>query len=1026
MDSIAEDYTKGHDFSCSHNTHTYSSEKGSTHSVRIDLKARNSDWLEEAATKVSKSFGGERIDPLTWDEIIAKTGRTDAEIAALQQHVENGNGTVESVCPSKLCVFAHLGNNVTTSPDEQAFLLQAHLRRSLLALSDNDESTMVRGVQLLSVPESEDEISDELVHFMQGDMLSPDRRMLSALPNFPGNTFTLIYNTLLNTRTYDEANTTLNDLNRLSFFSFPVFCYSVTQQVVPLEGGTTSCPQTVKIYYQVWETDAFNFSAQIQELTLQTSNLPSQSCESILGPGNCDDEKVAFKSGTGNATLTVEWRNDTAIKMIDWASHLPLGLTYEILDLEFSDGLVFQLDFYDSYISLGPTITPSYANKIYGIPEGHQGAGLGITALYVPGDSAYSQKALQIANHAFNLPTPTIELFTSKLFPGMNTSECYLSGQDCGESNLDVQMLAQYGVGAQFGFIPSDRLTLSNQSLSSNFEQFVGYRESFIEKNLYPDVLSLSWGDLASYDTDLNDILKAFSAAGITVLVATGDRGAIGDQGCNSFVGNVIDQPLGLAMYPWILAVGATQQAQLPGQNGHIGTVACMGPTSLSITSTGRIFSSAVIPMPGYQADAIAEYLNSSEFKSFPYPPRTIPSPGRGIPDVSAFGAFIPDAEELQNGTVMSEITGGTSASAPAFAGLLLQVRGALLQRTECANKTIKFGHINPMIYWMARHRPAAFVDITIGNNVFDGQMGITFDLSNCGQGFAAAHGWDPVTGVGMMNFTGFVDAAVEYMCVGIETSNFTSNVPSMVPTMTVAPTIGASGVPSTQTHTAMSSAPSSNAGLPTAAPISRLHSNTGLPTAAPMSRLHPSSSLSLAPAGMPSSIPSSRPSSKPMVVPTIRLSSPTSSPSVLKIPSSNLGSFAPTKGLKTPSTKVPTAPAQTSEHPSTTPSFVPHSVCSGQNQPCRHSSDCCSSKLGCFGKKNSKRTCQKCAQKNDMCSKDSPCCQNLKKFKCDRKKKKCVACLKSGAKCTQSKKCCSNKCVKDNKGRKKCTKPKK
>ena len=211
---------------------------------------------------------------------------------------------------------------------------------------------------------------------------------------------------------------------------------------------------------------------------------------------------------------------------------------------------------------------------------------------------------------------------------------------------------------------------------------------------------------------------------------------------------------------------------------------------------------------------------------------------------------------------------GGGSASSPAFAGLLLQVRGALLQAPECANKTIKFGHINPMIYWMLQNRPDAFTDITVGNNVFDGQFGYQSDFTDCGQGYAAAKGWDPVTGVGMMNFPGFVEASKEWMCLGI-------------------------GLSSVQ------------------------------------------------------------------------------------------------------------------------PSIAP---CSDKNEPCTVSSDCCSSNLGCFGKKMFDSTCNKCAKKNQMCSSHSDCCQALKKFKCDSKKKKCVLCLHSGSKCTQSKACCSNSCKRNKK----------
>jgi len=59
-------------------------------------------------------------------------------------------------------------------------------------------------------------------------------------------------------------------------------------------------------------------------------------------------------------------------------------------------------------------------------------------------------------------------------------------------------------------------------------------------------------------------------------------------------------------------------------------------------------------------------------------------------------------------------------------------------------------------------------MDITVGNNIFLGQSGPSSDVEYCGQGFTASTGWDPVTGVGMMNFPAFVDAAKEYYCTGV------------------------------------------------------------------------------------------------------------------------------------------------------------------------------------------------------------------------------------------------------------------
>jgi len=80
-------------------------------------------------------------------------------------------------------------------------------------------------------------------------------------------------------------------------------------------------------------------------------------------------------------------------------------------------------------------------------------------------------------------------------------------------------------------------------------------------------------------------------------------------------------------------------------------------------------------------------------------------------------------------------IIGGTSAGSPQWAGLVAdaaQLGGHRL------------GNINGKLYQL-KNSPkygADFHDITTGNN----------DVVEIGTGFNAAHGWDPVTGIGSPN----------------------------------------------------------------------------------------------------------------------------------------------------------------------------------------------------------------------------------------------------------------------------------
>ena len=140
--------------------------------------------------------------------------------------------------------------------------------------------------------------------------------------------------------------------------------------------------------------------------------------------------------------------------------------------------------------------------------------------------NAFSEDALVAFLNGYNIPVPDIQLIESTIFQSINLTACFDpdAGSDCIESDLDVQSITSYGVGAEFGFLPGGQqapLELNKNTLG--YDAFVSYREAFIENDFTPDVLSLSWeGPRWSIPEDLDNILMEFTAAGITILVDTG------------------------------------------------------------------------------------------------------------------------------------------------------------------------------------------------------------------------------------------------------------------------------------------------------------------------------------------------------------------------------------------------------------------------------------------------------------------------------------------------------------------------
>ena len=136
---------------------------------------------------------------------------------------------------------------------------------------------------------------------------------------------------------------------------------------------------------------------------------------------------------------------------------------------------------------------------------------------------------------------------------------------------------------------------------------------------------------------------------------------------------------------------------------------------------------SNIFPVPSYQASAVKNFMKKYAPK---YGPNVYNDTGnaRGYPDVAAIGLKV---ATVFNGTTLG--VGGTSASAPIFAGIV-----TLLNEARIAKGKGPVGFLNPTMY----KNPGAFNDITIGNN------------PGCGTGeFNATPGWDPVTGLGTPNF---------------------------------------------------------------------------------------------------------------------------------------------------------------------------------------------------------------------------------------------------------------------------------
>ncbi|PMD36236.1 subtilisin-like protein [Hyaloscypha variabilis F] len=254
------------------------------------------------------------------------------------------------------------------------------------------------------------------------------------------------------------------------------------------------------------------------------------------------------------------------------------------------------------------------------------------------------------------------------------------------------------------------------------------------------NVISISYGgsedDLpASYQQRQCTEFMKLGMQGVSVVLASGDSGvagAAGDDGnSDGCLGTgQIFNPDFPATCPYITTVGATY---LPS-GANVKTDA---ETAVTRFASGGGFSN-IYPIPSYQQAAVEGYLTNSP------PPYTSYSAtddtgigagggiynraGRGYPDVSAVGDNI-----IIFNMGMPTLIGGTSASAPVFASILNRINE---ERIAAGKSTV--GFVNPTLY----ANPQVLHDITTGTN------------PGCNtNGFSAAKGWDPLTGLGTPNY---------------------------------------------------------------------------------------------------------------------------------------------------------------------------------------------------------------------------------------------------------------------------------
>jgi pro-kumamolisin-like protein len=328
------------------------------------------------------------------------------------------------------------------------------------------------------------------------------------------------------------------------------------------------------------------------------------------------------------------------------------------------------------------------------------------------------------------------------LVPGSGTSTS-CSG-DIDEANLDVEWSGAVAKNASvvFVYVGVDKGKTCNTTSQSVFDSL----QYAIDNNVAP-VVSTSYGfcEIGLGATTLNAMqswVQQANAQGQTVIAASGDDGAADCDGgtpsnpsTSATQGLVVDAP---ASIPEVTGVGGTEFSadvnspatywKTSNDSNNGSAISYIPETSWNDTtfdiSHGGTFSasgggaSSIFSKPTWQTGA------------------GVPKDGkRDVPDVALNASADHDGYLLcsqgnctngfRNSAGNLSLVGGTSVGAPTFAGIV-----TLINQATAASG---LGNINPTLYSLSASTPAAFHDITTGNNAVPCTVGTPDCTANSG-----------------------------------------------------------------------------------------------------------------------------------------------------------------------------------------------------------------------------------------------------------------------------------------------------
>jgi subtilase family serine protease len=354
---------------------------------------------------------------------------------------------------------------------------------------------------------------------------------------------------------------------------------------------------------------------------------------------------------------------------------------------------------------------PAQIRAAYGVDKVNAD-GAGKTIVIVDAfQSPTIQHDLDLFDQLFELPGATVNIVAPDGLTPFDQSNSNQTGW-AGEITLDVEWAHAIAPAATI------KLVLAK---SNDDADILSATQFAVDHNL-GDVISQSFGEAEQCVAPAiaraqHAMFAKATLKGITLLASSGDQGAAQPSCDGSTFIKAASSP---ATDPLVTAVGGTL-LDADGLTGAYHSETTWNEPQIEVATGGGF--SIDFPTPIFQ--------------------KQLSLPSRGVPDVAynagVFTGVLAVWSTSGLGANLVFRFGGTSAGSPQWAGLV-----ALAGQLRHA----RVGYLNPQVYALSLVKPvynALFHDITTGDNTFHGEA---FGDPTI-QGFPAARGWDPATGLG-------------------------------------------------------------------------------------------------------------------------------------------------------------------------------------------------------------------------------------------------------------------------------------